>query len=319
MNGRPGGSMAEFQGAPFQPPQEINTGQPFGNYTRRPQITKFFTYVHRFVPGTTVGWIAGATNIRDQFQIDGDADFHVMKQAVLAFDAAGVLRFGDTLAFEVSPVSEAFNFAETFIANYGTGRLPNQMGRFPLILPRNAIFTAKASNRNNAALITTILVAHFGAKVYRNPYLGARHYLQQKPYTYIANFTPFDGGQGQIPAGGTAIFPIRTDGASDFDVLKLTVVADAPVELQIRSDDDNWFLRPLRSELLGGSGIETLGAPGFTMSGELPFMMPVPRLINAAGYINVQATNTDAVNPIDCQVGIWGQRCYPGGGVAGRR
>jgi len=312
-----GGSMAAFAASPFQAPQEINTGQPFGRYVRRPQITKFFTYLHQFVPGTTVGWVAGALQIRDAFQVDGDADFHIMKQAVLAFDNDGTLVGRDTLQFEVSPISEAFNFREQFVASFGTGRLANKMGRFPLILPRNSIFTAKASQRSIVVgeQPPTILIAHFGAKVYRNPYLGAKTYLQQKPYTYIANFTAFDEGVGQIAAASTAIATVRTDGASDFDVLKVTVVADAPVTIQIRTDENNWFLRPIRSELLGGSQITALGGPGFTWSGELPFDMTVPKLITAAGYINVQVTNLDAVNPIDCQVGFWGQRLYPAGGV----
>lgn len=312
-----GGSMATFAESPFQAPQEINTGQPFGRYVRRPQITKFFTYLHQFVPGITVGWAVGALQIRDAFQVDGDADFHIMKQAVLAFDTNGTLVGQDTLAFEVSPVSESFNFSEQFVASFGTGRLASKMGRFPLILPRNAIFTAKASQRSIAVggQPPTILIAHFGAKVYRNPYLGAKTYLQQKPYTYIANFTGFDGGVGQIAAASTAIATVRTDGASDFDVLKVTVVSDAAVTIQIRTDENNWFLRPIRSELLGGSQITALGGPGFTWSGELPFDMTVPKLITAAGYLNVQVTNLDAVNPINCQVSFWGQRLYPAGGV----
>lgn len=306
--------MASFAASPFDVPQAISTGQPPGRYVRRPQNAKFFTYIHQFVPGTTTGWGAGALSIRDSFQIDGDADFHILKQSVLAFvTATGAPNLGDTLAFEVSPVSESFNFAETFLSNYGTGRLPSQL-QTPIVLPRNAIYSAKASSRNNGGLQTTIFIAHFGAKVYRNAYLGQRVYRQQKPYTYLANFTAFDGGVGQIAAGSTAIFSLRTDGDSDFDVRKLTVVADAPVTIQIRSDDDNWFHRPIRSELLGGSQIEVFGAQG-SVSGELPFFMPVPRLITAAGYLNFQVTNSDVVNAIDCQIGVWGQRLYPAGGV----
>jgi hypothetical protein len=314
----PGGAMAQFAVSPFDTaPKDINTGQPFGRYIRRPQLTKFFTYLHQFVPGTTSGWGVGAVGIRDQFQVDGDADFHIMKQAVLAFDSLGVLVGSDTLAFEVSPVSESFNFAEAFVASYGSGRLPNQMGRYPLILPRNAVFTAKARQLSliPAETAPTILIAHFGAKVYRNPYISAKTYLQQKPYTYVANFTAFDGGVGAIPAGATSIFSLRTDGASDFDVLKMTVVADAPVTIQVRTDEDNWFLRAIRGELLGASQIENLVGPGFTWSGELPFAMTVPKLISAAGYINVQVANLDAVNANRVQVSFWGQRLYPAGGV----
>lgn len=311
-----GGSMAAFSASPFRAPQEINTGQPFGQYVRRPQVTKFFTYLHQFIPGTTPGWAVGARGIRDSFNIDGDADFHVMKQAVLAFDDDGTLVGEDTLQFETTPLTESFNSIEQYVSSFGTGRLPNFLGRFPLILARNSIFTAKASQRSTpiAETAPTILIAHFGAKVYRNPYLGAKTYLQQKPFTYLASFTDFSE-VGQIPAASTRIVTLRTDGASDFDVLKLTVNTDAPVEIQIRTDEDNWFLRPIRSELLGGSQINFLGGPGFTWSGELPFDMTVPKLITAAGYINVTVANLDADNPINCQIAFWGQRLYPAGGV----
>lgn len=294
-------------------PGRVNTGQPSGTYIRRPQDAKFFTYLHAFTPN--VGqWVAGAVGARDSFQVDGDAEFHVLKQAILAFDANGQ-RLGDTVAFEVSPVSEGFNFLEMFLSGYGSGPRPGIVPT-PLVLPRSAIFTAIANNRNNTATLPTILVAHFGAKVYRNPYLPQRVYRQQKPYAYSATYSAFAGtaGSGVIPASGVGIVSLRTDGDSDFDVRKITVVSDAPVTVQVQSDEDKWFLRPLRSELLGGSLIEVGGALGF-VSGEYPFIMPVPRLISGAGYINTTLTNTDAVNAVRAQVVFWGTRLYPAGGV----
>lgn len=307
--------MAAFAASPFNVPDAIATGQPAGEYVRRPQNAKFFTYLHQFIPGTTTGWTAGAVQIRDQFQIDGDADFHVLKQARLGFNADLSENLGDTIAFEVSPVSESFNFVETYLSMYGSGRLPNTL-QTPMVLPRNAVFTAKASSRlNDGEAAASIYFAHHGAKVYRNPILGFKKYRQQKYYTYVANFTPFDGGKGTIAAGQTDIFTLRLDGDSDFDIRKLTIVSDASILFQVRTDDDNWFSRPMRGELFGQTPVNNVGV-NLTSSGELPFFLPVPRFISAAGYINVTVTNLDPANAINCQIGFWGTRLYPAGGIA---
>lgn len=311
----PGNAMADYLRFPGGVPATVQTGQPAGRYIRKPQNAKFFTYLHEFTPGVTTGWVAAAINIANQFNVDGDADFHIIKQAVLAFDELNAQRLDDTIKFEVSPVSEGFNFTETYLSNYGSGRYPGLFNT-PLVLPRTSIYTALASNRNAAGLLTTIRFAHFGAKVYRNPYLQQRVYRQQKPFAYSASFGGnVSGANAVLPAGGTDIFTLRTDGDSDFDVRKITVVSDAPVTLQVQTDEDKWFARPIRSELLGGSLIVNYGTLGY-VSGEVPFMMPVPRLISGAGYINVQASNTDLVNPCRLQVVFWGTRLYPAGGQA---
>jgi hypothetical protein len=281
-----------------------------GRFVREADTSKFFTYQHQFNP-----LALGAIGVIDQFQVDGDADFWINKQAVLAFDAVGTRR-GDTVTFQVSPVSEAYNFVETFVSNLGSGRFPNQFPPgSPIILPRNAIFSALASDRNNPNVQTTLLIAHFGGKVYQRAIVPARAYRQRKPYLYVANFSSFGNPTDKtIPAGQVGTISLRTDGDSDFDVRKITVVSDAPITLQIQSDDDNWFQRPIRSELLGGSLIEVPGANG-TFSGELPFMLPHPRFITKAGYVNFTVTNLDQVNPNTVQIVLWGTRLYPGGGM----
>lgn len=281
-----------------------------GGFVREADHSKFFTYLHRFEP-----LVLGARGVIDQFQVDGDAEFWINKQAVLAFDNVG-LRRGATVQFQVSPISEAYNFVETFLSNLGSGRFPNQFPPgSPIVLPRNAIFSALASDRNNPQIASTIFIAHFGGKVYSRQIVSARRYRQRKPYLYVANFSDFANPTDKtIPAGQAGVFNLRTDGDSDFDVRKITVVSDAPITLQVQSDDDNWFQRPIRSEMLGGSLIEIPGANG-TFSGELPFMLPHPRFITKAGYINITVTNLDQVNPNTVQVVFWGTRLYPGGGM----
>lgn len=293
----------------------IATAQAPGRYIRRAQREKFFTYLHAFQPGIKEGWIAGAINIADSFNVDGDADFCVAKQARLAFDTNNQVQLDDSIQFQVSPVSEGFNFVETYLAAYGSGRFPNQLST-PLVLPRSAIFTALASNRSASGLLSTIYFAHHGYKLYRNPFIPQRVYRQQKPYTYAASWGgSLSGAKAAVPAASTDIFALRTDGDSDFDVRRITITSDAAITIQIRTDDDNWFLRALRGELFGASAIQSNVAPDFTTSGELPFFLPVPRLVSGAGYINVQVTNQDAVNANRVQVTFWGTRLYPAGGI----
>lgn len=317
VRGNPMDPLLEFPLPQIQA-GSLTTGGPVGRYLRQPQNAKFFVYEHQIIPGTTTGWVANATGIRDTFQIDGDALFAVMKQSVLSFttDAQGGVQpvLDDTAQFEVSPVSEAYNFTETFLSNYGSGRFPNAL-QAPILLPRSAVYTLIASNRSGVGP-PTIRFAHHGAKVYQNAFLGRRLYSQVKPFTYTGNFTAFGTSPGgTIAASGTAQYTLRVDGDSDFDVRRITIVSEAPITVQIRTDDDNWFIRPLRSELLGGSLITTPGAQS-TVSGELPFFLTVPRLVSAAAYINITATNTDTTNAIQAQVVLWGNRLYPAGGAS---
>lgn len=282
-----------------------------GAFTREADYSKFFTYLHRYEP-----LASGAVDVIDQFQIDGDADFWINKQARLNFDELNQEQLGVTVRFEVSPISETYNFVESYLSHYGTGQRPNQYPpNSPIKLPRNAVFSAHAWDRNIPNVATTNFIAHHGGKVYQRPIVTARRYLQREPYLYIASFTPFGNPSDKtIPAGQIGVFTMRMDGNSDFDVRKLTILSDAPILLQIQTDDDNWFHRAIRSELLGGSLIQTPGVGAFA-SGEYPFFLPHPRFITKAAYINVNVTNLDQVNPNRVQVGFWGQRLYPGGGI----
>lgn len=294
-------------GHPLNPP--LDTLQPAGVYIRRPQFAKFFTYLHRWEP-----MLLGAVGQNDAFQIDGDADFHILKQAVFTVQTAGGPREGVTVRFQVSPIAEAYNIPEMFLSHLGSGQFPTRYDP-PIVLPRNSVFQALVSDRNLISTAVTIFIAHFGAKVYRNPKEVARQYKRRKPFTYVASYdTDFTdvGTSPTIPAGSTAINTIRLGGEADFDVQNLTVVSDAPITLQVMTGDDQWFNRPIRGELLGGSRIEVPGAE-LVYSGALPFYLPVRRLIPAAGYINVTVTNLDAVNPNRVQIGFHGTRLYSQG------
>lgn len=285
-----------------------------GTIIRRPQYGKTYGYLHRFTPN--IGqWIAGAINARDAFQIDGDSDFLITKQAVLGFDEVGQ-RLGDTVAFEATPASQGLNTREMFLSTLGSGFRPNQINP-PIMLGRSAIFTAALSNRNAAGTLPTVIIAHHGVKLYRNPVVGQRLYRSRiSGYRYPAIFADFAGGDGRPPlaAGASDQVTLRIDGDSDFDIRKLIVVSDAPVTVQVITMEDQWFKNPVRSELLGGSRIENAGAQG-AVAGEYPWFMPADRLVEAASYISVLLTNTDVVNEVQAMVVFEGDKLYPAGGV----
>ena len=273
---------------------------------RRPaQFSKFFGYLHRFEP-----LAAAALGIRDIITTDGDSDFLIQKQTVLAFDANGVRR-GDKVRFEVSPLQEGFMSAPTFLSAFGSGRFPWVMAPVPIRLPRRGQFVCIADSRNVAqhAGGTTIYIAHLGAKVYQAPILPAHGYQLAKDFWALMDLTA--QGDGTIPANSTRTVTYVTDDTSDYEIRKLAIVADAAITINFQTVNDNWFARPLRGELLGASLIETTPATVPMFSGELPFILPAPRIIMGGNYLSVTVNNLDTVNAIRCQVVMWGERLYP--------
>ena len=71
-------------------------------------------------------------------------------------------------------------------------------------------------------------------------------------------------------------------------------------------DGDNWFSEEIRWELLGAS----LPENDTVFAGEYPFILPVPRVVRAAGHIAVYVTNREAV-ATRVHVGFHGVRLYP--------
>lgn len=282
----------------------LPTAQPMRNVQKAAQFGKFFTYRH------AITLTAAQQGARDTIGIDGESDFELRKIAVLA-DNRGV-----NFQMILTPLQEAFMSLPSFLSHYGSGQRPFVVNP-AMILKRSSQFSGVFDDRRLVQVgDNAIVVAYHGAKVYNTPIVTPRRYDIAKPYLpYLANLTAFDGGQGSVPANGTATFNIRTDSDSDFEVQKITICSDGPILIQITTDQDNWFRNPLPGELLGAENIETVlggGPNGF--SGEFPFVLPAPRFITAAAYITTEITNllTDAANRV--QVGYHGVRLYPAGG-----
>jgi hypothetical protein len=274
------------------------TSQSHKPITREPLWARPFTYTHEFLP-----LAASAVQQRQSVNIEGNADFAVTGISVMADDLAAKLRF------EVTPLAESFQFLPLYLANLGSGRRPFKFNP-PIVLRRNCIFTGIADDRQTIAAANNIRIGYHGLKLYQNPLLPARRYDLGKPFTYIANFTSDDGGQGPVAANGVAIANLRVDGDSDFEVLKITIVSDGPCTFRPQSAGDvYWFQQELRSELFGGSTIETPDPS----SGEYPFELPQPYVIPAGGFLATFVTDVSGfANRI--QVAYTGVRLYPGGG-----
>ena len=294
-------------------PGSAATSQPTRQIFRGEVLTKFFTYTGNLAStatggdGTQLG--SGAIGTRVLIPIAGEADFAIVKTAALADN------YGAKVQMLITPVNEQLQIAPCFLSSFGSGRLP-KVYTPPWYVSRSAVITLIFDDRQLVAGAQNVFVALHGLKVFRTPFLPARSYAAQKQYAYIANFTADDGGVGALASNGTAWATVRTDGDSDFEVTKLSVLSDGPVKLQIQSDGDYWMNSALRGELLSGSNIEhPEGAGVVGGSGEFPFVLPVPRIVTGGGYLSVFATDLSGAGN-RCQVIFHGPRLYPAGGLS---
>jgi hypothetical protein len=287
-------------------PGVIPSAQPYRNVKRPAQTEKYFAYVHAIVLG------AAALQQRVLVAMDSESDFAFRKVTMLADN------FGAKIQFVQTPLQEAFQSLPVYLSMYGSGSLPFLINP-PIMIPRAAQYTQIFDDRRLIQVGTnTISVVSHGAKCYDVPFVPRRVYELAKAFIpYVANFTGDDvasgTGGGVIPANGAASYNIRIDNDSDFEIQKLTCVSDGPLLIQIITDNDNWFLQPIRSEHIGGSNIELPVPAANPFSGELPFILPAPRFVSGASYITVQASDLSGA-PNRAMVGFNGPRLYPRGG-----
>lgn len=261
-------------------------------------FNKFFGYHFEFAPLAS-GTIAG----RDLVTIEGGADFFIFASAIVADN------WGAKIRLETTPTSESWLNIPLFLSHFGSGQRPT-IFLPPIRLPRNAVVTLIADDRQLAAADNNIRLLLIGAKQYAEALYRPRTYLGMKRYIYQANLTADDGGPGTIAASAQGIQTIRLDGDSDFKVEKITLTSDTGITVQIQSDGDNWFNEEVRAELLGVSLPERPGP----FSGEYPFILPAPRFVSAAGTITVFVTNREAV-ATRVQIAFHGIRLFPPGGT----
>jgi len=283
----------------------VATFQPGREVKRKAQYGKFFGYFTQALP-----LAASAQGFRGaNFTSDGK---------YLAFAVQKITCLADNLGAKglavIQPSGEQFSADPMFLTHYGQGQFPSIVHP-AWVIRANNILTLVLDDRQLVPAPNNIRLAYFGQKIQKHPIVGPMRYNAAKKFTYPANFTANDSGQGPLAPNQVRSYTITVDADSDFEVQGITICSDAAVAIQVQTDADNWFDTDCRSELLGGSPIEII-VPPLDPSGSHPFILPAPRWIMGAGYIKVTATNTVAANN-RCEVQFHGVRMYPAGGMGG--
>jgi hypothetical protein len=270
-----------------------------------PRRREFFGIVHQLLP---LG--AGALGAADNVQVDGQADFLDFATATSYVNVAGGIEGEIKVQLVIQPDKYLFQ-APVFIGALGTGFFPRYFAS-PRLIPRAQTYTLLGWDRQLVPAATNIRVLHIGQKQYDQPFEDAKAYRTVEPYDFVCNFTNDDGGVGALTAGLATANPINVFSDADFDIYKVSIIADGPAQIQVETSGKAllWFNRPVDIALLGGSQPD---AP--LPSGAWPFRLPSPCRVPAAGSIvtTIQDTSLAPMNRV--QVIYHGIRMKPPGGL----
>ena len=140
--------------------------------------------------------------------------------------------------------------------------------------------------------------------------IGGRQYVARDFYTYEEDFLEAD-----LTAGSTLNGSIEIQADSDFVWQKATYFADLAGAVQTF----NTRVIPLVTVQLidtgSGRNLFELAAPIPSMFGigELPFVLPIPRLFFARSTIQVQISNFSAATAYGLRLSFIGYKAYPKG------
>ena len=140
--------------------------------------------------------------------------------------------------------------------------------------------------------------------------IGGRAYVARDFYTYQENFAEAD-----LIAGATVNGSIDIQADSDFVWLKSAFFADIAGADQTADD----LVIPLCTIQIvdTGSGrnlVESaVPVPSLFGTGQLPFVMPIPRLFFARSTIQLQVTNFNAASAYNLRLSFIGYKAYPQG------
>ena len=140
--------------------------------------------------------------------------------------------------------------------------------------------------------------------------IGGRAYVARDFYTYQENFFEAD-----LIAGATVNGSIDIQADSDFVWLKSAFFADISGANQTADD----LVIPLCSIQIvdTGSGRNLVESavpiPSLFGTGQLPFVMPIPRLFFARSTIQLQVTNFNAASAYNLRLSFIGYKAYPQG------
>jgi hypothetical protein len=127
-------------------------------------------------------------------------------------------------------------------------------------------------------------------------------------FTYQEDFT----GANQVVSGGSVTGNINIQADSDFVLQKLTYYADIAAAAQTA----NTRVIPNATIVITdtGSGRQLMESavpiPSLFGTGQLPFILPTPRLFQARSTINLIVANFDAVEDYNIRVSFIGYKLY---------
>lgn len=140
--------------------------------------------------------------------------------------------------------------------------------------------------------------------------IGGREYVARDFYTYEEDFAA-----ANLTAGATLNGSIEIQADSDFVWQKALYFADIAAAAQT---DSSRVIPLVTVQLIDtGSGrnlFETAApVPSIYGTGELPFVLPVPRLFFARSTIQVQVSNFSAATAYGLRLSFVGYKAYPKG------
>ena len=271
---------------------------PNGLWAVAPRRREFYGLVHQFVP-----LAASVRGAQDNVQVDGQADFLLHATNAVYEDGQAKVQF------VIQPDRNLFQ-TPVFIGALGRGNFPRWM-QVPALIPRAQTFTCIADDRQAIPGTNTIRILHVGQKVYDRPFEAARAYTHVNEYDFVSNFTNDDGGVGPLAANGTNIAPINVFADADFDIYKVSILADGDATIQIETSGKalSWFNRPCSIALLAGTTINAA-----IPAGAWPFKLPGPLRVPASGSIVTTVADLSGFSN-RIQVIFHGVRLKPPGGL----
>lgn len=137
--------------------------------------------------------------------------------------------------------------------------------------------------------------------------VGGNQYVSRDLYTYQVSFTA-----ANLTSGATLNGSINIDADSDFVWQKAIYFADDAAADQT----DSSRIIPLVTAIITdtGSGRQLMQAgvpvPSIFGTGQLPFVLPIPRLFFASSTISVQVANFNAATAYDLYLSFVGFKAY---------
>ncbi len=128
----------------------------------------------------------------------------------------------------------------------------------------------------------------------------------------IKDFYVYEEDFSALTSGATALGSINIQADSDFVVQKLTYFADIAAGAQL----DSTRIIPLVSIQItdSGSGRNLMEAPvalsNIFGTGELPFILPQPKLFLARSTISISVTNFDAAVTYNLRLSLIGYKVF---------